>query len=67
MHVNTNVQTMDFLKELLQEVGVDVDDRRFSSAKGIEGLSEPFVGIVPTIEYGLTFFSIYRILNTEYT
>ena len=53
--------------ELVQEDGVDIDDRRFSSAKGIEGLAEPFVGIIPIIASGLTFFSIYRILNTEYT
>jgi hypothetical protein len=31
--------------ELLEADGVEVDERRFKSSAGINGLSEPFVGI----------------------
>ena len=30
--------------ELLEEDGVEVDERRFKSSTGIDGLSQPFVG-----------------------
>ena len=34
------------LMDLLQRDGVEVDERRFKSSQGIDGLSEPFVGVV---------------------
>ena len=33
------------LMELLEADGVEVDERRFKSSAGIDGLSEPFVCI----------------------
>ena len=42
----TIVQTIIQLVELLQRDGVEVDERRFSSSKGIDSLLEPFVGVV---------------------
>ena len=48
------VQTMTRLMELLQQddkVDVDVNIRRFSSAGGIDGLSQPFVCIAIVMYY----------------
>ena len=61
------LQTIVRLMELLRKDGVQVDERRFKSSQGIDGLSEPFVGIVfIRYCYWINSFSIYRILNTEY-
>ena len=40
------LQTMVRLMDLLEKDGVEVDERRFKSLQGIDGLSEPFVGII---------------------
>ena len=48
--------------ELLEADGVEVDERRFKSSAGINGLSEPFVCIAIIYCY-----STYIILNSDYT
>ena len=42
--LSIHLQTISRLVELLEEDGVEVDERRFKSSTGIDGLSEPFVG-----------------------
>ena len=39
------------LMNLLEEDGVEVDERRFKTSTGIDGLSEPFVGIIATFDF----------------
>ena len=51
-------QTMAYLSEMLKNVHVDVDERRFSTARGIDGLIQPFVrfthnNIIITTVYSL--------------
>ena len=54
------------LMELLEEDGVEFDARWFSSLQGIDGLYQPFVGVITIIFTELTVNS-HRVLNTEYT
>ena len=40
---------MAHLSEMLKNIGVDVDERRFSTAGGIDGIVQPFVRILTIV------------------